>query len=49
MATAVELEKTRHLIASLEDEGKALSERLTTEKATNAILNELNETPKPGK
>ena len=46
MATAVELEATRELVASLESENQALNERLETEKRTAAILTELNETRK---
>jgi hypothetical protein len=44
MATAVELEKTRVLVSTLEDENRALNERLEIEKKTTAILNELNAT-----
>ncbi len=44
MATAVELEKARTLVAALETENRSLTERLTTEKAATAILTELNET-----
>lgn len=43
MAAAVELEKARWLTAALEIENRALTERLATEKATTAILAELNE------
>ncbi len=46
MATAVELEKTRVLVAALESENRALKERLDTEKRTTALLTELNETRK---
>lgn len=44
MATAVELEKTRVLVSSLENEIRVTTERLAAEKATTAILSELNET-----
>ena len=46
MATAVELEKTRVLILSLEQENQALNERLETEKQATALLTELSETRK---
>jgi len=41
MATAVELEKSRVLIAALESENTALKERRETEKRTAEILTEL--------
>ncbi|MEP6789130.1 MAG: hypothetical protein ABJB40_11905 [Acidobacteriota bacterium] len=41
MATAVELEKTRVLVAALESENNALGERLGTEKRITSILTEL--------
>ena len=44
MATAVELEKIRFLATSLENENRALTERLASEKQTTTILTELNET-----
>jgi len=46
MATAVELEKTRSLAAALEDENRALKERLETEKRLTVLASELNETRK---
>jgi hypothetical protein len=46
MATAVELERTRDLISALEDESRALNERLETEKHLTVTLTELNETRK---
>ena len=46
MAAAVELEKTRILVTSLENENRALGERLETEKRTTTILTELNNTRK---
>ena len=46
MATAVELEKSRVLIAALESENTALKERLETEKRTAEILTELAGTHK---
>lgn len=44
MATAVELEKTRVLVSSLESETRGITDRLETEKRAVAILTELNET-----
>lgn len=46
MATAVELSGTRELVTALENENRALTERLETEKKTTAILQELNQTRK---
>ena len=46
MAAAVELEKSRSLISSLESENRLLSARLETEKRTTDILTEINETRK---
>lgn len=46
MATAVELEKTRVLVTAIENENRAVKERLETEKRTTVILTELNETRK---
>ena len=41
-----ELELSQRLIAALERENAALKQRLDTEKASNALLTELNETRK---
>lgn len=46
MAAAVELERTRVLVATLESENNALKDRLDTEKRAAAIFTELNETRK---
>ncbi len=46
MATVDELEKTRVLVTALENENRAVKERLETEKRTTAILAELNDTRK---
>src|SRR5437764_457463 len=46
MATAVDLEKTRGLAAALEDENRALKERLETGKHLADLSSELNETRK---
>lgn len=44
MATAVELERSRTLIASLEAEMRAVNDRLGAERSANALLTELNAT-----
>ena len=46
MATAVELEKSRVLVEAIETENALLIERLETERQTNIVLTELNQTRK---
>ncbi|MBK6750902.1 MAG: hypothetical protein KA956_14455 [Pyrinomonadaceae bacterium] len=46
MAAAIDLEKSRVLVAELESENRLLNERLATEQRTTVVLTELNETRK---
>jgi len=46
MAAAVDLEKTRGLVAELESENRLLGERIETERRTTVLLTELSETRK---